>query len=157
MNGKGYARNALLTGAGVLAGPSGAAAAKASGSGQYSIGSGAPDPLSAMSLLQFGFGLLVVIGMIFLLAWVMRRMNRVQGTVQGQIKILGGLPLGSRERAVLVQVGEEQILLGVAPGRVSRLHVMKQPIDIRSSHPSAPGKGGFAARLAAAMQGGRKS
>ena len=42
----------------------------------------------------------------------------------------GASPLGQRERAVLLQVGEEQILIGVAAGSVSALH--------RISHPVAP-------------------
>lgn len=146
--------SALLAQAAVFARQSGEAAQAGS-----ATGGGVSDPFSLGSLLQFGFGLILVIGMIFLLAWILRRMNRVQGTVQGRLKILGGLALGSRERAVLVQVGDEQILLGVAPGRVSRLHVLKQPLEIRPEGASPQDRGGFAARLAEALQraqGGRK-
>lgn len=114
---------------------------------------GVGDPFSAASLLQFAFGLLVVLGMVFLLAWVLRRMNRIQGGVQGRLRILAGLPLGSRERVVLVQVGDEQVLLGVAPGRVSRLHVLAQPLEVKLAEGGTQTTAtGFAARLAAAMQ-----
>lgn len=108
------------------------------------------DPFGAASLGQFALGLIVVVGMILALAWMLRRMNRIQGSVQGRMRILAGLPLGSRERVVLLQVGEEQILLGVAPGRVSRLHVLEHPLEVKSG---TAGTGeSFRERLAAAMQ-----
>jgi len=37
--------------------------------------------------------------------------------------------MGTRERVVLLQVGETQLLLGVAPGRVQTLHVLDKPLD----------------------------
>lgn len=134
----------------LLAWPLGAFAAQTDAAAQ---GSGAPvarDPFGAASLGQFVFGLIVVVGMILALAWMLRRMNHVQGSVQGRMRILAGLPLGSRERVVLVQVGEEQILLGVAPGRVSRLHVLEHPLETKPGGPDAGES--FRARLAAAMQ-----
>lgn len=108
------------------------------------------DPFGVGSLGQFVLGLVVVVGVILALAWVLRRMNHVQGSVQGRLRILAGLSLGSRERVVLLQVGEEQILLGVAPGRVSRLHVLQQPLEPGSGQAETGEK--FRARLAAAIQ-----
>ena len=32
------------------------------------------------------------------------------------------------DRLVLVQVGNEQILLGLTPGRITPLHVLKEPL-----------------------------
>ena len=37
------------------------------------------------------------------------------------MQIRGVLSLGGRDRVVVVQVGERQLLLGVSPGRVVRL------------------------------------
>jgi flagellar protein FliO/FliZ len=128
--------------AGVFAGQAGSAAQAAA----PQVG----DPFSLASLGQFVFGLVVVVGMILALAWMLRRMNRIQGSVQGRMRILAGLPLGSRERVVLVQVGDEQILLGVAPGRVSRLHVLEHPLETKSAAPESGES--FRAKLAAAMQ-----
>lgn len=123
--------------------PSGAFAAPAAG-----------EPFGAASLGQFAFGLFAVVGAILALAWVLRRMYRIQGGVQGRMRVLAGLPLGSRERVVLLQVGDEQVLLGVAPGRVSRLHVLERPLETQAA-PAAEADEGFAARLAAAMRRGR--
>jgi flagellar biogenesis protein FliO len=48
----------------------------------------------------------------------------------GSIEIVADISLGQKERAVLVQVGEQQILLGVAPGRVNTLHVLAEPVAV---------------------------
>ncbi len=79
-------------------------------------------------LTQLLSGLLIVIVCIMVLAWFARRMNRFSSTADGSLQILGGLSMGSRERIVLLQVGDRQLLVGVAPGRVSTLHVLEQPV-----------------------------
>ncbi|MNE84237.1 flagellar biosynthesis protein FliO [compost metagenome] len=53
--------------------------------------------------------------------------------------------LGPRDRLVLVQVGNEQILLGLTPGRIAPLHVMAQPVEVPSSAQHATPE--FAQRL----------
>ena len=95
-------------------------------------------------LTQLVLGLLLVIGLIFLLAWLMRRVQRI-GPGNGQvIELVGSRALGPRDRLVLVQVGEEQILLGLTPGRITPLHVLKTPVNVDQSKPATPE---FAQRL----------
>jgi len=86
-----------------------------------------PDPVSFGALGQLLLGLALVVGVILLLAWLLRRVNGFPTQGQG-MKVLAALPLGQRERAVLVQVGQEQLLLGVAPGRVSLLARFDEPV-----------------------------
>lgn len=77
------------------------------------------DVLTSDAILQMVLGLGLVLGVIFLLAWGVRRLSHLQPA--GKMKVVATLPLGTRERAMLIEVGERQILLGVAPGRVSLL------------------------------------
>ena len=86
-----------------------------------------PDPLSMSALGQLLLGLALVVGLILVLAWLMRRVNGTPAQGHG-MKVLAAMPLGQRERAVLVQVGQEQMLLGVAPGRVSLLARFDEPV-----------------------------
>jgi flagellar protein FliO/FliZ len=111
------------------------------------------EPLGASNFLQMFLGLAVVIGVIFVMAWLIRRMGHVQTRVSGALKILGGLSLGQRERVVLVQVGENQILLGVAPGQIRTLHVLENPIEADTSRPTGGEPGSFAERLQGVLRG----
>ena len=96
----------------------------------------APTAPTAGGLAQVTFALLIVLIAIFAVAWVARRMrgfsNRVAG---GSLDVIADIPLGQKERAVLLKVGSKQILLGVAPGRVNTLHVLEEPLEL--SKPSA--------------------
>ncbi len=87
------------------------------------------DPMSGSYLIQLILGLIVVLICIVALAWFAKRMNRLQSSTGGVLKIIGGLSMGSRERVVLIQVGSEQLLIGVSPGRINTLHVLEAPLE----------------------------
>lgn len=107
------------------------------------------DGVGFGQLLQVFLALLAIIAFIMLLAWLLRRVGQLPFAGQGAIRILAGISLGQRERAVLVQVGETQLLLGVAPGRVETLHVLDKPIVTQGGQ--APGER-FAEKLAAVLK-----
>ncbi|MHC6226628.1 flagellar biosynthetic protein FliO [Pseudomonas sp. X10] len=91
----------------------------------------APTPGSlGGQLAQLVFGLLLVIGLIFLLAWLLRRVQGVSPRGGQVIEILGSRAIGSRDRLLLVQVGKEQILLGHTPGSIQALHVLAEPVEV---------------------------
>lgn len=79
-------------------------------------------------LLQVTLGLFAVLAMILATAWIVRRTGAVRGIAGGQLRVLGALSMGQRERVVLIQVGETQLLVGIAPGQVRTLHVLEKPI-----------------------------
>ena len=85
------------------------------------------EPFSADAIWQLVIGLAIVVGMILLLSWFLRRFSGIT-PVAKNMRVIGALPLGTREKAVLIQVGEKQILLGVAPGRVSRIESFDEPV-----------------------------
>ncbi|SFS24945.1 flagellar biosynthetic protein FliO [Pseudomonas sp. NFACC42-2] len=95
-------------------------------------------------LTQLVLGLLLVVGLIFGLAWLMRRVQSIGPGNAQVIEMIGSRALGPRDRLVLVQVGEEQILLGITPGRITPLHVLKTPVPTTQSQPATPE---FAQRL----------
>ena len=82
------------------------------------------EPFSLMNMLNTVVGLVVVIAVILALAWAVRKYGQLPTNNQVDMKILGGLSLGTREKAVLIQVEGKKLLLGIAPGRVETLHVL---------------------------------
>lgn len=99
----------------------------------------------AGQLTQLMLGLLLVIGLIFALAWVLRRVQQATPNGGQVIELLGSRALGPRDRLVLVQVGSEQILLGLSPGRIAPLHVLEHPIAVPAKTKTASPE--FAQRL----------
>jgi len=79
-------------------------------------------------LLQSFVGLIIVIGLILILAMLFRRFGDTGMGAPGNMKVLGGLSVGQRERLVLVQVGTKQLLVGVSPGSVNQLMVFDEPL-----------------------------
>ncbi len=112
------------------------------------------DAAPAEGILQVVMALVLVLLLIVGMGWLMRRVTAFSYGNGSAIRVLGGVPVGQRERAVLVQVGEQQLLLGVAPGRVQTLYVLPQPINV-GSNSTAEGES-FADRLSAVLKrGGR--
>ncbi|MDP1708249.1 MAG: flagellar biosynthetic protein FliO [Gammaproteobacteria bacterium] len=97
-------------------------AAEPAGNGAYS------STLTAGAVVQTILGLIAVVVVIIAAAWLLRRVAQLQTGAQGALKVLASMPLGSRERVVLIQVGDRQLLLGIAPGHVSTLHVLDQAL-----------------------------
>ncbi|HWH89157.1 MAG TPA: flagellar biosynthetic protein FliO [Pseudomonas sp.] len=92
----------------------------------------------AGQLTQLVFGLLLVLGLIFFLAWLLRRVQQAGPAGKGQvIELIGSRALGPRDRLMLVQVGNEQILLGLSPGTITALHVLKEPVEVPSASEKA--------------------
>ncbi len=81
--------------------------------------------------LKMFLGLTAVVALIFVLAWLSRKMKLVQNFVSGyQIKNLASLSLTTREKICLIEVGDKQMLVGVAPGNINQLHVFDNKIEL---------------------------
>jgi len=111
-------------------------------------GSGLSDSSMAGNLAQTTLGLLVVLLVIGAAAWAFKRFGNVHVGAQGRMKIIGGISLGTRERAVLLQVGDQQLVIGVSPGRVQTLHVLDKPVLVEEKLENAMS---FSSRLQSAI------
>ncbi|MGV8843800.1 MAG: flagellar biosynthetic protein FliO [Pseudomonas sp.] len=122
--------------------------------GTLPLGALAAEPVAALTplvssgiaeqLVTLLLGLGLVVGLIFLLAWLMRRVQRIGPQRNQLIKLLSSQALGPRDRLLLVQVGQEQILLGLTPGRITPLHVLSEPVQLPEAPTATPE---FAQRL----------
>ncbi|MDB5756793.1 MAG: putative flagellar protein FliO [Burkholderia sp.] len=102
-------------------------------------------PGSAGSLLQVVFGLLVVLGLLAGALWFLKRMGGGRFAPGSVVKIVGGVSVGNRERVMVVEVADQWIVIGVAPGQVSTLASM--PRQEQPAAQSAPGVPNFSAWL----------
>jgi flagellar protein FliO/FliZ len=92
-------------------------------------GAVASVPVSGVAGIgQVTLALCIVLGAIFLCAWLARRMRNLGHGRLGVVNVIAEVRLGAKERAVLLQVGATQLLVGVAPGQISTLHVLTEPL-----------------------------
>ena len=101
----------------------------------------APDTL--VTMLTLGAGLLAVLALIFGCAWIVRRMGGMTGGTTRAIKVVSVMPMGTRERIALIEVGGTQILVGVTPSTIRTLHVFDEPVVSAGE----PVSGDFARKL----------
>ena len=102
---------------------------------------GTPGTLG--TLLSLGAGLVAVIAVIYGCAWIIRRMNGMTGMNNNAIKVVSVMAIGARERIALIEVGGQQILLGITPSAIRTLQVFEEPIVDANN----PNTGDFARRL----------
>jgi len=81
--------------------------------------------VSTAHVLNWTFGLIIVLALFFVCIWFMKKMGALPVSTKQNMKVLSGLSLGMREKLVLVQVGEKQLVLGVTPGRVEKLLMLE--------------------------------
>jgi flagellar protein FliO/FliZ len=99
--------------------------------------------------------LLLVIGAILLFGWIYTRSQGLRAARNGHFRVLAAQPLGAKEKVVLLQVGEQQVVVGISPGGMNTLLVPEKPVVPAAA---APGEDelGFAERLRAALAGGTR-
>jgi flagellar protein FliO/FliZ len=80
--------------------------------------------------------LALVVGFIFAAAFIVKRMPLGIGSRgNGPLKVLAALPLGPKERLLLVEARGEELLIAVSPAGVFNVGVQPQP---GTSRPPAP-------------------
>jgi flagellar biosynthetic protein FliO len=83
-----------------------------------------PSASPTGSLLQTLLALIVVLGALAALAWFLKRYGPRAGGANANVKVVGSLNLGGRERLLVVEVGNQWIVVGASPGRVNGLATM---------------------------------
>ena len=115
----------------------------------------APAPVEiGGGILQMLLSLGVVIGLLFASLYLLKKLSAPRGVAAGLLRVIAGVAIGTRERVVVVEVGETWLVLGVAPGGVTRLHEMPRQTAPSQDAPVAPTHGfgsEFAERLRQSM------
>lgn len=87
-----------------------------------------PSVMGAGNIVQIVAGLAVVLVMIIGAAWMLKRYGGFGGAANENLKVVAGISVGQREKIVVVQAGEVQLLVGVTTSDIRTLHVLDKPI-----------------------------
>lgn len=94
------------------------------------------------SYLQAALALALIVALLIGMAWLARKVSGGKGFGQGGMKIIGGVALGPRERIVLLEVGNEWLVVGIVPGQIRTLHRLEKgiatPVEAASSGAEKP-------------------
>lgn len=77
--------------------------------------------------------LLMVIVLIFALAWLVKKMNSGIPSMGKDIEILSTTPLSSQSRLCLIRVGGKDMLIGVTATNISHIATFDEPVA--KNHP----------------------
>ena len=85
---------------------------------------------------QVTLSLMLVVAVLLVLAWAMRRLSQLQPQGASSLRVLEGLRLGARERILLVEAGDRRLLVGVSPGGLRTLLVFDEGTGREASVPA---------------------
>ncbi|MBE9609961.1 flagellar biosynthetic protein FliO [Chitinilyticum piscinae] len=93
---------------------------------------------SVAALLQVVLALAIVLGLIVVGAWLMRRFSLLPRSAQGRLRVVSGVMVGTRERVVIVELNETWLVLGVTSEQVNLLHTLPKPEDAHQPEQAIP-------------------
>ncbi|WP_236645361.1 flagellar biosynthetic protein FliO [Aidingimonas lacisalsi] len=109
--------------------------------------------LSMTALGKTAAVLALVIGLILLCSYLLKRFGAHRHMGGRHLEVVGSVGVGQRERVVIVAVDNTWLVLGVANGQVNKLHDLPAPVDEEADlDTSQTANDGFAARFARAMK-----
>lgn len=104
-----------------------------------------PDIIWSTYIGKLVAALIIVIILFLIFAKAMKRFQSTT-TLGDGISIVAGLSVGSKEKILVLDVGTQQIVVGVTPGQITTLLELAVPIDRTNS-----GQAGFKQALSSAL------
>jgi flagellar protein FliO/FliZ len=102
------------------------------------------SPLSVGSLTQLTLSLIVILALIVVIGWALKRLKLAGPRGSGEIAVVDELSVGPRDRIVLIRVGESQVLVGISAAGFVPLTPLAAPIVLKGGGARTPA---FAERL----------
>jgi flagellar protein FliO/FliZ len=104
----------------------------------------APAVDSGAEMVRVLVSLLGVVALIFFVGWMGRRAQSRVRPGGRKIRVIESMPVGIKEKVMLLEVGGTQILVGASPtGGLRTLHVLDTPVQDDASTTVAPAARGF--------------
>lgn len=99
--------------------------------------------------LKIVLTLIFIVGLIFACAWLIRRMSGGVGLNSKHMQVISVMPLGAREKLMIVRAAHEYLLIGVTAQSIQTLHRYDEPVEFHSKVIASP----FADRLKGLLKG----
>ena len=80
--------------------------------------------------LDMAGSLLIVVAAVILVSLALRHLQSRSSGTGGHLKIIQAISVGAKDRVLLVQVGVDQILMGVSAAGICHLHTLSEPVAI---------------------------
>lgn len=96
------------------------------------------EPLSVGNILTTIGALVLVLGVLMVSAWLLRRSRLALGGGSEPIEVLAQRSLGVKERVLLLHIAGQNILVGSAGGQLRKLHSWEgvRPVSGSSTKPA---------------------
>ncbi|MBL7251715.1 flagellar biosynthetic protein FliO [Alloalcanivorax sp. C16-2] len=91
------------------------------------VSTGGEAMIGLAALGKTALVLALLVGMIVLFGWLVRRLGPGQGQDTRLLRVVASKAVGAKERVVVVDVDGTRLVLGVGGGRVTRLHESTAP------------------------------
>lgn len=102
---------------------------------QVATAPAAPTASLGGSFLQMLFGLALVLLLLFAGLWLLKKLTGSGGHNNNLLRVVGATAIGTRERIVVVEMGQTWLILGVTPNSINTLAEMpRQPLPPAASH-----------------------
>jgi len=106
-------------------------------------------PVGTGDVLGLGASLIAVIGAVLLVGWLYRRVQRGAGQSSDIINVIAARPIGPKERILVVEIADKQLVVGMTATQVQTLHVFDEPVSTQLATTTHTG---FAVRLKTAVK-----
>lgn len=103
--------------------------------------------------LSLAGNLLLVVAFVIALGWLLRRSTMSSASRTSAIRVLAAHSLGARDRLLVVEIADQQLVIGQTSQGLNTLHVPAKPLVLADSGIDPRP---FAERLRKLLEGGRK-
>jgi flagellar protein FliO/FliZ len=91
-------------------------------------------PTPSAALAQIAYGLIAVLALMFVAAWLFKKIGPIATGNKIPVKVVGGTSLGNRERVMVIEVGDQWIVVGVTATQINTLATMQKQEGIQPEH-----------------------
>lgn len=83
------------------------------------------SPITSYAVMKMCVGLIIVIIMLYATLYFLKKIQQVKTHNKKGMKIIDGLSLGMRDKLLLIEVNQCQILIAVTPGNIRKIETFK--------------------------------